>query len=70
MDMWLDQDPENVSGVHCKAGKGRTGVMISCYLIWKKVFNNATDSLKYYGVIRTNNKKVQLNNNGQGSDYS
>lgn len=29
---WLDQDPENVCSMHCKAGKGRAGVM-GCVLL-------------------------------------
>ena len=29
---WMDQDPENVCSLHCKAGKGRAGLM-SCILL-------------------------------------
>ncbi|CAD8099186.1 unnamed protein product [Paramecium sonneborni] len=57
LDNWLKAHEKNVAGIHCKAGKGRTGVMICCYMLYAKQFANAYDSMRYYGMIRTKNKK-------------
>nr|KAJ0195716.1 hypothetical protein LSAT_V11C700377640 [Lactuca sativa] len=31
---WLSSDPKNVVFIHCMAGKGRIGLMASCYLVY------------------------------------
>jgi len=34
MDGWLEASPKHAAVVHCLAGKGRTGVIIACYLLF------------------------------------
>ena len=57
INTWLTSDAENVAAVHCKAGKGRTGVMICCYLFYAGFSKSAYEALVYYGIIRTSDKK-------------
>ncbi|CAK94804.1 unnamed protein product (macronuclear) [Paramecium tetraurelia] len=53
---WLKKQ-DRVVAVHCKAGKGRTGTMISCYLLFSKQYDSSKDALKYYAMIRTQNQE-------------
>jgi phosphatidylinositol-3,4,5-trisphosphate 3-phosphatase/dual-specificity protein phosphatase PTEN len=57
IDAWLKKHPQNVAVVHCKAGKGRTGVMICAYLRYNQSFESTRDALAFYGEARTKNNK-------------
>ncbi|KAL5012170.1 hypothetical protein ScPMuIL_010721 [Solemya velum] len=50
---WLEEDDRNVIAVHCKGGKGRTGTMICTWLVDCEMFEEAEDSLDYFGDRRT-----------------
>ena len=54
---FLDEDSKNVVAIHCLAGKGRTGTLISCLLLYLNEFDTAADCLKYYGLMRVDNGK-------------
>ncbi|CAD5123731.1 DgyrCDS12048 [Dimorphilus gyrociliatus] len=66
---WLNDDEERIVAVHCKAGKGRTGTMICCYLLYKMYEMllkdidgdlegiDAQKAMKEYDEARTEDKK-------------
>ncbi len=31
---YLNEDPENMVAIHCKAGKGRTGLMVCVFMLY------------------------------------
>lgn len=52
MDSWMEADPANVVVVHCKGGKGRTGVVIAAYLSFKRLFTRAEDAMHQFALKR------------------
>lgn len=57
LQQWLSSDKKNVGCIHCKAGKGRTGTMISAYLLHDGTCKTAEEALQYFGDKRTKNGK-------------
>ena len=61
ISLYLTSHPQGVAAIHCKAGKGRTGVMIACYLIFSGLCKNSDEALTHYAKQRTlNNKGVTI----------
>lgn len=53
VEEWMEKDKQNVIAIHCKGGKGRTGTMICTWLVHCGVFEEAKESLDYFGDRRT-----------------
>ena len=52
MHQWLYLDMKNVVAVNCRAGKGRTGTLICCYLLYTGRFSDPEAALSYYKYKR------------------
>eukprot|EP00668_Euglena_longa_P048314 GGOE01065382.1.p1 GENE.GGOE01065382.1~~GGOE01065382.1.p1 ORF type:complete len:392 (+),score=93.57 GGOE01065382.1:62-1237(+) len=54
VDQYLKADPRNVVGIHCKAGKARTGLMLACVLMYTRPeLRKAIDALAFFATKRT-----------------
>lgn len=54
---WLDEDPKNVVALHCKAGKGRAGLMSCVLLVRMGLQPDAEAAMQYYDETRVWNRK-------------
>eukprot|EP01087_Luapelamoeba_hula_P004866 TRINITY_DN1485_c0_g1_i3.p1 TRINITY_DN1485_c0_g1~~TRINITY_DN1485_c0_g1_i3.p1 ORF type:complete len:759 (+),score=189.13 TRINITY_DN1485_c0_g1_i3:40-2316(+) len=57
LEYFLALDSENVAVIHCKAGKGRTGVVICCYLMHCGQCATTDEAMRFYAAARTNDGK-------------
>jgi phosphatidylinositol-3,4,5-trisphosphate 3-phosphatase/dual-specificity protein phosphatase PTEN len=57
VSLFLAEDPKNVIAVHCKAGKGRTGVVISSYFLFAEACGYAKDAIDLFNTRRTSDGK-------------
>lgn len=55
---WLSKHDDNVAIIHCKAGKGRTGTMISNYFIYSREFTDPFAAMNYFNIQRCKDNKV------------
>lgn len=54
MDSWNQSDPEHVVVVHCKGGKGRTGLVIAAYMLMANIFFDVDLAMEHFAVKRFN----------------
>ncbi|KAJ6245666.1 phosphatase with homology to tensin [Anaeramoeba flamelloides] len=57
VEEWVNQGEKFITAIHCKAGKGRTGCLICCWMLYNRDFETANESMNYYAQIRTKNNK-------------
>jgi len=57
MEAYLAQDAKNVAVIHCKAGKGRTGLVVAAHLLHSGKYATSKESLHHFGFVRTHNAK-------------
>ena len=55
--LFMAKDPKNVIAVHCKAGKGRTGLVLCAYLLFTEACLRASDAVKMFNERRTTDGK-------------
>lgn len=53
----MNEDGDHIVAINCKAGKGRTGLIICCYLLHCGICDTTEEALEYYGTRRTSNGK-------------
>lgn len=61
IDTYLKSDKDNTVVIHCHSGKGRTGLIIICYLLYSMTFDNIEQAHKLVNEKRTDNNSCAKN---------
>jgi phosphatidylinositol-3,4,5-trisphosphate 3-phosphatase/dual-specificity protein phosphatase PTEN len=51
--LYLSQSEDSVAAVHCKAGKGRTGIAICAYLLFMEAVFDTYEAIEFFNRRRT-----------------
>jgi phosphatidylinositol-3,4,5-trisphosphate 3-phosphatase/dual-specificity protein phosphatase PTEN len=54
---WLAASPAAVAVLHCKAGKGRAGMMACCLLLHTRAYETAEEAIAFYNTRRVTDMK-------------
>ncbi|XP_046860146.1 tensin-1-like isoform X2 [Xenia sp. Carnegie-2017] len=58
IDSWLKSDPQHVVVVHCKGGKGRTGVVVASYMHYSKQSESPEAAMDEFAIRRFYDDKL------------
>ncbi|XP_071786507.1 phosphatidylinositol 3,4,5-trisphosphate 3-phosphatase TPTE2-like [Asterias amurensis] len=50
---WMEADGKNILFIHCKGGKGRTGLAVCSWLLESGLFTTTAECMDYFGNRRT-----------------
>eukprot|EP01103_Thecamoeba_quadrilineata_P012808 TRINITY_DN339_c0_g1_i2.p1 TRINITY_DN339_c0_g1~~TRINITY_DN339_c0_g1_i2.p1 ORF type:complete len:270 (-),score=39.49 TRINITY_DN339_c0_g1_i2:808-1617(-) len=64
IDTFLKADNSNVVAIHCRAGRGRTGTVISSYLLFSKYLINFLEEEQVFAALTLFAKRRSHNNLG------
>eukprot|EP01105_Mastigella_eilhardi_P024183 TRINITY_DN6268_c0_g1_i1.p1 TRINITY_DN6268_c0_g1~~TRINITY_DN6268_c0_g1_i1.p1 ORF type:complete len:591 (+),score=125.23 TRINITY_DN6268_c0_g1_i1:125-1774(+) len=57
LDSWINAAPRNVAVIHCKGGKGRTGVVVVSWLLYGKWFPDIVAAAQHFAKQRSSTEK-------------
>ncbi|KAH3757844.1 Phosphatidylinositol-3,4,5-trisphosphate 3-phosphatase and dual-specificity protein phosphatase PTEN [Pelomyxa schiedti] len=57
LETWLSENSLNVAVVHCKGGKGRTGVVVICWLLYCTEFPDIASAAQHFASRRSATEK-------------